>query len=163
MHENLIAFPTSSTFSNSMTSIEYHKLDQSNGTHFNIAKKNFLLSFQHQALSKTQKQLVMHDLQQTKPNKKKKEVKWMVPIIIGSCCTQLNSPSNMNDEIQKVGKFKQCSWSEWSTHTSSLIPRHITNMNFFGMPTTNFECTWGWPKMFASLNYMQWKSQFFWI
>jgi len=42
--------------------------------------KNFFLSFQHQALSKTQKQLVMHDLQQTKPNKKKKEVKWMVPL-----------------------------------------------------------------------------------
>jgi hypothetical protein len=75
LHENLVAFPTSSTFSNSMTSIECCKLDQSNGTHFNIAMKNFFLSFQHQALSKTQKQLVMHDLQQTKPNKKKKEVK----------------------------------------------------------------------------------------
>jgi hypothetical protein len=69
---NLVTFPTSSAFLNSRTSTKYHKLDQSNGAHFNIVMKKFLLSFQHQALSKTQKQLVMHDLQQTKLNKKER-------------------------------------------------------------------------------------------
>jgi hypothetical protein len=92
---------------------------------------------------------------------KKKEVNWMVPIIIGSCCTQPHSLFNMNDEIQKVGKLKQCNRCGWSTHTSSLISHHITNMRKFGMQTTIFECTWGWPKMFASLNYMQWNFNFF--
>jgi hypothetical protein len=70
---NLVTFPTSSASLNNMTSTKYHKLDQSNGTHFNIAMKKFLLSVQHQALSKRQNQHVMHDLQQTKPNKKRKK------------------------------------------------------------------------------------------
>ncbi len=45
--------------------------------------------FQHQARHQKHKnQLVMHNLQQTKPNKqKKKKVKGTTPIITSSCCT----------------------------------------------------------------------------
>jgi hypothetical protein len=42
---NLVAFPTSNAFSSNMTSTKFHKLDQSNGAHFNIAMKKFPLSF----------------------------------------------------------------------------------------------------------------------
>jgi len=48
----------------------------------------------------------------------------MVPIIIGSCCMQPHNPSNMNDEIQKVGT--QTMQSMWMINTH-FIPNSTSH------------------------------------
>jgi hypothetical protein len=122
MHENLTTFPTPHTSSNNIASPKYYKLNKLHGTHFNIAMKNLPPSSNTECCWKHRNQPIMHNMQQTKSNKK---VKRIAPIITRSCHTYLHSPSNMNDEIQKVGKFKQHSRCGWFTHTSTLISCHI--------------------------------------
>jgi hypothetical protein len=105
MHENLIAFLTPHTFSNNIASPKYCKSNQSHGTPLSIAMKNVPPTPAPSAIENIETNLlriICNKQNQTK----KKEVKGIAPIIIGSCCTQLHNPSNMNDEIQKVGKFK---------------------------------------------------------